>query len=111
MAGTPPAGEGLLTRAGQHRFNSGTAAVLAPPIKPPGLPHAPVPPGAAAVTVTGMAEQTRAPDMDTGPTMNVVEFLVDGEGLELIIYGSGPDFPVCDVAFIPLDELDEHERQ
>lgn len=56
-----------------------------------------------------MAEQTHAPDMDTGPTMNVVEIPVD-EGLWLIIYGSGPEFPVCDVAFVPACELDEDGR-
>jgi hypothetical protein len=81
-----------------------------PLIKPPGLPHAPVPPGVAASTVTGMAEPTRAPDMDTGPVLNCVELLVDGEGLALIIYGPGPDYCVHDVAFVPVDELDADGR-
>lgn len=31
QTGTPPADEGLLVRAGQHRFDSGTAVVLARP--------------------------------------------------------------------------------
>jgi hypothetical protein len=57
-----------------------------------------------------MAEQIRTPDMDTGPALNCVELLVDGEGLALIIYGSGPDYCVHDVAFVPVDELDEDGR-
>lgn len=52
-----------------------------------------------------MAEPIRATDMDTGPTLNCVELLVEGEGLALIIYGPAPDFCVHDVTFVPLDEL------
>lgn len=57
-----------------------------------------------------MAEPTDTRDTDTGPALNAVEFLVDGEGLALIIYGPGPDFCVHDVAFVPAWELDEDGR-
>lgn len=57
-----------------------------------------------------MAEPIRTPDMDTGPALNCVELLVDGEGLALIIYGPGPDYCVHDVAFVPVDELDADGR-
>ncbi|XVV34972.1 hypothetical protein ACQPXT_13390 [Streptomyces sp. CA-100214] len=46
------------------------------------------------------------PPMESGPPLNTVE-LHTAEGIDLLIYGTGPDFVVVEVSFVPAALVDE----
>jgi hypothetical protein len=44
--------------------------------------------------------------MDSGPPLSSVE-LVTAEGIEILIYGPGPEYEIVDVSFVPAALVDE----
>ncbi|MFD8509694.1 hypothetical protein ACFV27_00910 [Streptomyces antimycoticus] len=53
-----------------------------------------------------MSGHAERPSTDTGPPLNTVELHI-AEGIDLLIYGPGPDFEVVEVSFVPAALLDE----
>jgi hypothetical protein len=53
-----------------------------------------------------MADHAQAPAGDTGPPLNAVEVEMP-DGIWILIYGPGPDFPVLGTSFVPAALMDD----